>query len=102
MAKIESKTFGVVTAVSMVLAVTAAVFSSVGIVFTGLYPAVIVFLFLALIPIISRFYARRIMDRSIAFKVNYYASLTVLNLLLILVILWMSFVILHDRVFGDS
>jgi hypothetical protein len=97
----EAKTFRAVTAAAMVLALTAAVLSIIGIAVTGLYPGIIVLSLLALIPIASRFYAKKITGRSDNFQVSYYATLTVINLLLILVVLWMTFVIVHDRVLKD-
>ena len=97
----ESKTFRVVTSISLVLTITAAVLSIIGIAITGVYPGIIVLSFLALIPITSKFYAKKIISRSNNFKINYYASLTVVNLLSILVVLWMTFVIVHDRVLND-
>lgn len=101
MIKMESKTFRVVTSISMVLALTVAVLSIIGIAITGLYPGIIVLLLLALIPIASRFYAKKISSKSNDFQINYYATLTVINLLSILVVLWMTFVIVHDRVLND-
>ena len=97
----EAKTFRAVTVVAMVLALTAAVLSIIGIAVTGLYPGIVVLLLLALIPVASRVYAKKITGRSNNFQVSYYATLTVINLLLILVVLWMAFVIVHDRVLKD-
>jgi hypothetical protein len=97
----ETKTFSVVTSISLVLAVTAAILSIVGIAITGLYPGIIVLFFVALIPIASKFYAKKMINRSHAFQRKYYITLTVINLLLILVVLWMTFVIVHDRVLHD-
>ena len=94
----ETKTFSVVTSISMVLALTAAVLSIIGIAITGLYPGIIVLLLVALIPIASKFYAKKIISKSNDFRRNYYTTLTIINLLLILVVLWMTFVIVHDRV----
>lgn len=95
------KTFGVVTSISMVLTLTVAVLSILGIAVTGFYPGIIVLLFVALVPIASRFYARNIISKSNDFRTNYYTTLTSINLLLILVVLWMTFVIVHDRVLHD-
>jgi len=97
----KTKTFSVVTSVSMVLALTVAVLSLIGIIITGLYPGIIVLLIVALIPIASKFYAKKIISKSNDFQRNYYSTLTIINLLLILVVLWMTFVILHDRVLND-
>ena len=92
------KTFRVVTSISMALAITAAVLSIIGITITGLYPGIFVLFLVALIAIASRFYAKKITGRSNDFQKSYYTTLTIINLLIILVVLWMSFVILHDRV----
>ena len=97
----ETKTFSVVTTVSLVLAVTAATLSIIGIAITGLYPGIVVLFFVALIPIASKFYVKKIMSRPNDFQRKYYTMLTVINLLLILVVLWMTFVIVHDRVLKD-
>ena len=94
----ESKTFSVVTSISMVLTLTVAVLSIIGIAITGLYPGIIVLLLVALIPIASKFYAKTIISKSNDFRRNYYTTFTIINLLLILVVLWMTFVIVHDRV----
>jgi hypothetical protein len=85
----------------MVLTVAAAALSIVGISFTGLYPGIAVLLLVTLIPIASKFYARKIIGRSKDFQRNYYITFTAINVLLILVVLWMTFVIVHDRVFKD-
>jgi len=96
-----TKTFSVVTSLAMVLALTAAVLSIIGITITGLYPGITVLLLVALIPIASKFYAKKITIRSKGFQRNYYTTLTIINLLSILVILWMAFVIVIDRVFPN-
>ena len=97
----ESKTFRVVTSISMVLALAIALLSIIGIAITGLYPGIIVLLLVALIPIASKFYAKKIIGKSNDFQRNYYTTLTIINLLSILVVLWMTFVIVHDRVLHD-
>ena len=96
-----AKTFGFVTSISMALALTVAVLSIIGIAITGLYPGIFVLSIVALIPIASKFYAKKITGRSIGFQRNYYRTLTIINLLSILVVLWMTFVIVHDRVLHD-
>ncbi|MCD0472410.1 hypothetical protein [Flavobacterium sp. JAS] len=96
-----TKTFRVVTSISMVLAVTAAILSIIGVPITGFYPAIIVFVLVALIAIASKFYAVKISNRSSDFQRNYYTISTIINLLIILVVLWMTFVIVHDRVLHD-
>ncbi|MBS0031394.1 hypothetical protein ACTJJ0_23250 [Chitinophaga sp. 22321] len=97
----ETKTFSVVTSIAMVLTLLVAVLSILGIAVTGLYPGFFVLLFVALIPIASRFYAKRIGSRSNDFRKRYYTTFTFINLLSILVVLWMTFVIVHDRVLHD-
>ena len=95
----ETKTFSAVTSISMILTLAVAILSIIGIAITGLYPGIIVLLLVALIPIASKFYAKKITGRSNDVQRNYYTTFTVINLVLILVVLWMSFVILVDRVF---
>lgn len=95
------KTFSVVTSVSMVLTLMVAVLSILGIAITGLYPGIIVLLLVALIPFASKFYAKKITGKSDDFRGNYYTTFTIINLLSILVVLWMTFVIVHDRVLHD-
>jgi hypothetical protein len=95
----ETKTFSVVTSISMVLTLTIAVLSMIGIAITGLYPGIIVLSLIALIPIASKLYAKKMISKP-DFQRQYFTPLTIVNLLSILVVLWMSFVILVDRVFS--
>jgi len=97
----ETKTFSVVTSMSMVLTLTVAVLSIIGVAVTGFYPGIIVLLLVALIPIASKLYAKKIIIKSNDFQRNYFTILTIINLLSILVVLWMTFVIVHDRVLHD-
>jgi hypothetical protein len=97
----ETKTFSVVTTISMFLTIIAAILSIIGIAITGLYPGIIVLVILALISVASRLYAKRIISRTEDFQKKYYAGFTFINLLLIVVVLWMAFVIVHDRVLKD-
>ena len=60
----QTKTFNAVTSVSVVLTLTVAVFSIVGIAITGFYPGIIVLSLVALIPIASKFYAKKIINKS--------------------------------------
>ena len=96
-----TKTFSVVTSISMVFALSVAVLSIIGVAITGLYPGIFVLLLITLIPIASRLYAKKMVSKSNDFKINYYAAVTIINLLSILVVLWMTFVIVHDRVLHD-
>ena len=97
----ETKTFSVVTSISMVLLLTIAALSIIGVAITGLYPGIIVLFLVALIPIASKFYAKKILSKSDDFQRNYYTTLTIINLPLILVVSWMTFVIVHDRLLKD-
>ncbi len=96
----ETKTFSVVTSISRVLTLTVAALSIIGVAITGLYPGIFVLFLVALIPIASKFYAKKIISKSNDFQRNYFTTLTIINLLSILVVLWMTFVILVDRVFS--
>ena len=96
----ETKAFNVVTTISMVLILTVAALSIIGVAITGLYPAIIVLFLVALIPIASKFFAKKISSKSNDFQRNYYTTLTIINLLSIIVVIWMTFVILVDRVFS--
>lgn len=94
------KTFRLVILTTMILTLTAAVVSVIGIAITGFYPGIMVLLLLTIIPILSNLYAKKIIDKSNVFQKNYYRTVTIINLLTILVVFWMTFVILVDRVFG--
>ena len=96
-----TKTFNRITSLSMVLTIAAAALSIVGIAVTGFYPGIIVLLLITLIPVASRRYAKNIQSKPYDFQRTYYTALTIINLLFILVILWMTFVIVHDRVLND-
>lgn len=96
-----TKTFNVISTISMALSSTVAVLGLVGIVITGIYPGVIVLVLLALIPITSRFYVKKTLSKSNDFQKKKFTTLTVINALIILVVLWMTFVIMHDRILKD-
>jgi hypothetical protein len=96
----ETKIFRIVTSISMVLSLLVAALSIIGIAITGFYPGIIVLFLVALIPIASKFYAKKIISKTNDSQRNYYTALTIINLLSILVVLWMTFVILVDRVFS--
>jgi hypothetical protein len=85
----------------MTLSLMASLLSIVGIAITGFYPGIIVLVLLAFISITSKFYAVKISNKSDNFQGNYFTTFTIINLLMILVVLWMSFVIVHDRVLLD-
>ena len=86
-----TKTFSVVTSISLVLTLTVAVLSIIGVAITGLYPGIMVLWLVALIPIASRFYTKKIISKSNGFQRKYNTTLIILNLLSILVVLWMTF-----------
>jgi hypothetical protein len=96
----ETKQFRIVTRISMILTLGVAALSIFGVPITGLYPGIIVLCFIALIPIASKLYAKKIISKSNDFQRNYFKALTIINMLAILVVLWMTFVILVDRVFS--
>ena len=85
----------------MIVSLTVALISIIGIAITGFYPGIIVLVLLAFISITSKFYAVKISNKSDNFQGNYFTTFTIINLLIILVVLWMSFVIVHDRVLLD-
>ena len=93
------KVFKVFTLITMILTLTIATVSIFGVEITGFYPGIIVLLLLTLIPIASNFYAKKMTSKSNTFQRNYYITFTIINLMTILVVLWMTFVILVDRVF---
>jgi uncharacterized membrane protein len=95
------KTFSLVTSISMALTLTVAVLSLIGIAFTGFYPGIIVLSLLTLVPIASKWYAKKSIVKPYGVKGNFYTTLTIINLLTILVVLWMTFVIMHDRILND-
>ena len=74
----ETKTFSVVTSMSMVLTLTVAVLSIIGVAVTGFYPGIIVLLLVALIPIASKLYAKKIIIKSNDFQRNYFTILTII------------------------
>lgn len=95
----KSITFRVVTTISIAVTITIAALSIIGTAITGFYPGIVVFLAAALVPITSCFYERKIISRSDALRKSYYTTFTIINLLIILIFVFMTFVILVDRVF---
>jgi hypothetical protein len=85
----------------MIVSLTASLLSIIGIAITGFYPGIIALVLLAFISITSKFYAVKISNKSYNFQRNYFTTFTIINLLVILVVLWMSFVIVHDHVLLD-
>ncbi|MCP9768976.1 hypothetical protein EGI22_13735 [Lacihabitans sp. LS3-19] len=94
------KTFNIGSQTALLFTITIAVASLLGITITGFYQGIIVILILSLVPIFSRFFAKKINSKSEAFRRRYFKSFTIINLLTILVVLWMTFDILVDRVFS--
>lgn len=97
----ETKAFRIVTSLAVFIASLAALLSLAGIFFTGFYPAIPVFLIIATIPLASRMYAKKIGHKSASYRNRFFSLLTLLNSIVVLVVLWMAFVIVHDRVLGD-
>jgi uncharacterized membrane protein len=95
------KAFRVVTSIAMGLTLTVAVLSIIGIAYTGFYPGIIVLLLVALVPIASKWYAKKSITKTHGSKGGFVTLFTIINLLTILVVLWMTFVIVHDRIFQD-
>ena len=85
----------------MALTFTVAALSIIGISITGFYPAIVVLILLTLVPIASKLYAKKILSNPGDKRKNNFTILTIINLLSILVVLWMTFVIVHDRVLND-
>lgn len=99
--KMATKAFSVITSIAMVFTLTVAVLSLIGIAITGFYPGIVVLLLLSTIPVASKFYAKKNIGRPNNFRRNYFTVLSVINLLSIFIVLWMTFVIVHDRVLQD-
>ena len=96
------KTSRVIICLAMGLTLAAALLSIIGTAFTGFYPGIMVLCALTLIPIVSWSRAKRIPDEPASRQGNYSVVVGLVNLLVILVVLWMSYVIVHDRVLGDG
>lgn len=90
-----------ITNISMPLALTAALLSIIGIIKTGFYPGIIVLSILALIAIASKRYTKKEKNSQENLQPKFITLLIIVNLFLMLVVLWMAFVIVHDRVLGD-
>jgi uncharacterized membrane-anchored protein len=92
------KILSLITNISFSLTLTAALLSIIGIIKTGFYPGILVLSVLALIALASRRYAKKTKNSQHGLQHKYTTTLIIVNLLLILVVVWMSFVIVHDRV----
>ncbi|KQS48602.1 hypothetical protein ASG38_05540 [Flavobacterium sp. Leaf359] len=97
-----TKSFTVITTLSVTVTFIAVVLGFIGVVISEMYPGFIILFLLMLIAIGSKRYAKKNSDKHNNFQGNYYTILTILNLLIILVTLWMKFVITHDRILQDS
>lgn len=97
-----TKSFTVITTLSVTVTFIAVVLGFIGVVISEMYPGFIILFLLMLIAIGSKRYAKKNSDKHNNFQRNYYTILTILNLLIILVTLWMTFVITHDRILQDS
>lgn len=97
----KTKLFTRVTTLSIAVTFVALLLGLIGAAMSSFYPGLAILIVMALITISSRFYATRISARSNDFQRNYYTIFTIMNVLLILIALWMTFVIVHDRVLGD-
>jgi len=73
----------VVTFISMIMTLTVAAASVVGIVITGFYPGIIVLLLLTLIPIASYFYNKNMLAKTILYR-------EIISLQSLLLIYWLS------------
>lgn len=97
----KTKTFSVVTSIALVLTVLVTTLSVIGITIAGVYPGIFVFIILALIATGSKFFSKRLSKTASVFKRRYFTMLTLINLLVILVVLWMTLVNVYDRVLKD-
>lgn len=92
------KIFKIITLLSKGVTIMVATLSVISMVITGFYPGIIMLLFVTLLPTFSHFYAKKISSKSTVFQRNYYIAFTILNSLSILLVIYMSFVIVIDRV----
>jgi len=95
------KIFRVVTLIAKILTLSVAVSCVIGVAITGFYPGIIVLLLLTLIPILSNLCAKKVLTKTKVFQKIFFLSLIVINFLTMLVVFWMTFVILVDRVFAN-
>ena len=89
------KTFRIVTSISMVFNLTAAILALISFAFVGFYPAIIGLCVMAAIPVTSRIYAK---SRKGSTDRKTHFMLVFINLFSMLIVLWMSFVNLIDNV----
>lgn len=92
------KIFRMITSIARVFSLLAFALGVVGAIMTGLYPGFLVLIGLAIIPLASRSYVKQKIEMNDRATNDNHWLLTALNFLVILVVIWMSFVILIDRV----
>jgi len=90
----KSITFRIVTTISIAFTIAISALIIIGSSITGFYSGIVVFPAAALVPIISCFYERKIISRSDDFRKRYYMTFTIINLLLVLIFIYMTFMIL--------
>jgi len=66
--KMETKTFSIVTSISMVLALTIAVLSIIGVAITGLYPGIIVLLLVVWFQLLLSFTLKKLLVSPMIFR----------------------------------
>src|SRR3954471_11928733 len=98
----QTKTSSIVTSVLMALNLPASSTVHYWYINRWFLSGIVVLLLVAIIPIASRVYSKKIISKSNGLRRNYYTTLTIINLLLILAVVWMTFVIVHDRVLHDG
>lgn len=94
----EPKAFRIISFLAIVLSFSAAIFCLLGLVITGFYPGIPVLLFLLLIPLVTGIYRKRMVYKSRTVRRKVYRTLTLINLLLIPIVLWITFVITIDHI----
>lgn len=92
------KAFNVVTYIAKVFSLLALALGIVAAVMTGLYPGFLVLIGLAIMPLASRSYVKQKSEMNAEGNNQPHWLLTGLNFLVVLAVIWMSFVILIDRV----
>ena len=96
-----TKSFNSITTLSVIITFMAVVLGFIGVVISEMYPGFIILFLMMLITIGSKFYAKKNSNKPNNYQGNYYTFLTILNGLIIVVTLWMTFVITHDRILQD-
>lgn len=92
------KAFNVITSIARVFSLLALALGIVAAVMTGLYPGFLVLIGLAIMPLASRSYVKQKIEMNAEGNKEPHWLLAGLNFLVILAVIWMSFVILIDRV----